>query len=175
MVDLFSKASIIHIPIGYDVGSINSLKPTTSPYADLTFDRGTGASVQSRFDGDGIIVFPGLDIPRINYEGGNGYWLLEPSSTNMIAWSDQLSRASDWVKIGLATVINNQAIAPTGTLIADEVNSGHATALNGLRVDKSVTSGDDYTFSFFAKKKGTDTNYVAIRFESYNSAFLEKR
>jgi len=178
MANLLEKASILITPTAYDNGSINAIKPKESPFGDLDFTRATSGSVvgtANRQNANGVLEEVAQNVPRIDYLGGEGHWLIEPQSTNLVTYSDELSQVSEWVKIGFATVNNNQAIAPTDTLIADEVLSGDNSALNGLRIDKSVVSGDDYTFSFFAKKKDTDTNYVAIRFDSFNSAFSLKR
>jgi len=63
--------------------------------ADFYFDRGTGGSVQSRVKGNQTIVFPQIETPRLDYTGGTGHWLIEPTSTNLITYSADFEQ-SNW-------------------------------------------------------------------------------
>jgi len=98
MANLLDKASIIITPTAYDVGSINAIKPKESPYADLTFDRGTSAT-QTRVDSNGNVSSVSQDVPRLDFEGDN-HWLIEPSATNLLNYSEDFSQYSGGTKVG---------------------------------------------------------------------------
>ena len=67
------------------------------------------------------------NIPRINYDsnGDNGHWLLEPTSTNEITYSEDFSQ-SDWSKTDV--LIENGYTAPDGSNTAYKVTNNGANA-----------------------------------------------
>ena len=67
------------------------------------------------------------NIPRINYDsnGENGHWLLEPTSTNEITYSEDFSQ-SDWSKTDV--LIENGYTAPDGSNTAYKITSNGANA-----------------------------------------------
>ena len=77
------------------IGVISNTSVKKITEADLTFDRGTGGSVQSRVKGNQTIVFPQIETPRLDYSGGVGHWLIEPTSTNLIIYSADFEQ-SNW-------------------------------------------------------------------------------
>ena len=98
------------------------------------------------------------DQPRLNYDISNGVvqscpsLLLEPASTNLVAYSEELSN-SNWIKIGSTEIISNNSTSPNGSLNSDKVNA--STTYNGIlgfQDGFSVLSSSDYSVSFFAKK-----------------------
>ena len=116
----------------------------------FTFDR---ASSATRVNKDGLIETVGADQPRVDYlNDSKGALKLEPSRTNLVAYSEDLSN-SNWVKISSTEIISNNTISPDGTLNADKVNaSTNYNSLLGFQDGFSVSSGFDYSISFFAKK-----------------------
>ena len=98
------------------------------------------------------------DQPRLNYDISNGVvqscpsLLLEPASTNLVIYSEELSN-SNWIKIGSTEIISNNSTSPNGSLNSDKVNA--STTYNGIlgfQDGFSVLSSSDYSVSFFAKK-----------------------
>ncbi len=90
------------------------------------------------------------DVPRLDWYNSNcPSLLLEPQRTNQLEYSDEFDN-SVWLKDDF-TVTTNQKIAPNGTLTADEVFENSATSARFLYQNISVTSGNDYTISFFVK------------------------
>lgn len=170
MADLLEKASIVITPTGYDVGSINAVKPSTSPFADLTFDRGTSATA-TRVGGNGFIQTVAQDLPRLDFLGGNNF-TIEPPSTNLFLYSEGFNQTSEWTRIGNAVGSINATTAPTGTDIGGQILSDNATSQQGLRETIAVSDAKSYTFSVFAKK--SDYDFICLRFLSTNSAFADK-
>ncbi len=123
----------------------NNFKPLP-----FTFERGSVATVVGK---DGLIKTVGANEPRVDYKDNtDGAMLLEPQRSNLVAYSQDLSN-SNWVKISSTEIISNNSISPNGTQNADKVNA--STSYNGIlgfQDGFSVSSGSDYSVSFFAKK-----------------------
>ena len=112
------------------------------------------------------------NLPRINYEGfsydgsgnvvpdsGCGSWLWEPQSTNLITQSELFS-GGFWGNYN-STITDNQTTAPDGLLTASKFSgtsdvTAHTLYLNAY----PVVSGNDYTYSVFAKKN--ENNFIQI-------------
>ena len=93
--------------------------------------------------------------------------LVEGSSTNLLPYSSDASQLSG-VK---NEVESNAAIAPDGTLTADKMRVDDAVGTgNSLRIGTwSVTSGQKYTISYYAK--AAELGFIVINFRNLNSAF----
>ena len=84
------------------------------------------------------------NIPRINYDsnGENGHWLLEPTSTNLLPYSEDFT---NWTKLNggtgsLPVVTSNTSISPSGEQNADTISFDKGAASGGgdyslLRLD----------------------------------------
>ena len=96
---------------------------------------------------DNVVVQEVIDtnnIPRINYDsnGENGHWLLEPTSTNLLPYSEDFS---GWTKLNggtgsLPVVTSNTSISPSGEQNADTISFNKGSASGGgdyslLRLD----------------------------------------
>ena len=118
---------------------------------DLEISREFGGG-NFNFDVDNVSVKEIIDtnnIPRISYDsnGDNGHILLEPTSTNLITYSEDFSQSS-W--INTYTLTPNSIISPDGSLNAYTIT---LPSVNGnLRTNVSVSSSTDYIFSFYAKR-----------------------
>ncbi len=110
------------------------------------------------------------DVPRLDWLNSNcPSLLLEPQRTNAFTYSQDFSN-SNWAKTEF-TVTSNEIIAPDGTLTASELFETSATSGKFLHQNTSVTTGNDYTISYFVKYQnkqfiqltgstGFDTPYV---------------
>ena len=87
-------------------------------------------------------------------DSGCGSWLLEDESTNLILNSENLSDSS-WQKSN-STIVSNSAISPSGYLNSDLLQENSSNSTHYCREILTVTSGVEYTLSFFAKKKDND-------------------
>ena len=132
-----------------------------SNYKPLPFDfsRGSNATVINK---DGLIETVGSGEPRIDYkDNSKGAMLLEPSRSNLIAYSNKFD--TYWSLLGLGTgsiptIINNSIISPDGNQNATEVilNVGNGTTTSdrsSIEVPITVTQGSEYSISFYIKGK----------------------
>ena len=145
--ELLEKASIVLTPTAYESGTLNSVKPSESPYdGDFDFTRGSTAT---RVNASSQVESVASNIPRIDYSDGVGKILLEPSSTNVIPYSEDFSQ---WTERDGASVESNYAVSPDGTQNADKLNFD---GTNNGRVEYPITSGivngSEYTFSVWLK------------------------
>jgi len=145
--------------------------------SDFDFDR---ASSATRINSSANVEDITSDLARINYDsnGDNGHILLEPTSTNLITYSEDFS---EWTTT-TATLTSNQS-SPDGYNNAYIIEDDDASAFE--RVDETITTvASSHTFSVFIKKKtsavssysgiqmGTGFSYVI--FDSYNGTYNQQ-
>ena len=95
--------------------------------------------------------------------------LIEEARTNLVTDSEEFDD-SMFTAVRLS-VTANQSLAPDGTSTADEiVEDSSASDTHILRLSSSVTTGNDYTFSVFAKR-ASGTRNILVSFRSTNGAF----
>ncbi len=88
-----------------------------------------------------------LDVPRIDFKNDTkGHLLLEPQSTNLVRYSEDLSQSS-WTKTKCS--LGNKVLSPNGTIsaykiIPNEENGKH-------EISRSISSYTTATVSLFAK------------------------
>ena len=119
---------------------------------------GTGAAYSGNISFISVKEVLG-DRPRLSYDITNGvvedkpHLLLEPSSTNLVTFSEDLSQ-SYWTKSD--TTINvNQSTSPDGNINADSIVSSTANSVHYLRHSYvAVSANTPYTYSFFIKSNG---------------------
>ncbi len=122
---------------------------------DFTFTRGSSAT---RINAQGLIETVSDTSSRLNYDLLNGkvdscpHYILEPSSTNLITYSEDFSN-SIWIKSN-ASITANQIVSPDGGLNADLLTSSSGSSLHSVNnnTSQTVTVGDNITLSVFAKK-----------------------
>jgi hypothetical protein len=146
--------SIAIIPSIFKQGVLGSVLPLNGA-ADLDFTR---ASSATRVNKDGLIETVSTGVPRLDYsDGGCPVLLIEPQSTNLITFSEDLSNAS-WSKSNI-TVTANIAISPKGSLDAVKLSETNITSSFSVRKTNQTVTGNRYTYSIFAKK-GERTNVI---------------
>ena len=164
------KPSILLTPTAYDNGSLHSVKPVLSPFADFDFTRGTAAT---RVNEQGLVAdVTDTNLPRIDYTDGTGSLLLEPQRTNLVTYSEDFSQSS-WQKqsAGVASapiVTSNYSISPDGTLNADRVvfniNAGTTSSDFSQIADQITNNIGDVTNSIWIKSNTTS---------NYNMSFVD--
>ena len=151
MSNLLEKASVILTPTAYNTSEALCVKPSDGT-GDFDFSRATDAT---RINSLGLIETIGINLPRINYEGGCGSWLFEPQSTNSVFQSNLLAAISGGI------VTPNAAISPDGTTNAIKVNFGTGSNSGGsISVGGgSASASTEYTISFYAKNFSGDGTF----------------
>ena len=129
----------------------NNFKPLP-----FTTTRDSGAT---RVNKEGLIEVVGNDIPRIDYtDSAEGALLLEPSRTNLITYSQEVS---NWSIISSGIVITNNTtdvLSPSGKNDASKVEFNAASKILG----QSPTLSGDY--SGFIYVKGTQGETIRFNF-----------
>jgi hypothetical protein len=167
MAAINPKPSILLTPTAYDNGSLHSVEPVLSPFADFDFSRGT---IATRVNEQGLIEdVTDTNLPRIDYTDGTGSLLLEPQSTNTATYSNDFTQGDVFngsgnpgVDEGVLT--SQQSTSPDGTnnawLLKDD-NSGGTGQPNTRFFGVSVNSNDFNTVSVFAKK-ALNNNFIIL-------------
>lgn len=126
------------------------------------------ASTATYFDSSGVLQTASIDEARTDHKYIDGQWveaglLLEGASTNLVTNSEDLNT---FTKTN-TTVTSNQINGLDGTLTADELTESSDAIAQNHRLSfttPSLTSGNDYTMSVFAKNNGRD--YLQLTFNS---------
>ncbi len=88
--------------------------------------------------------------PRFDYDG-SGVTIVEPVSTNLFTYSEQLNNVI-WSTAGNVTITANAAVAPDGTTTADTMTEVATNATHRIEYITSGTSvANQYTVSFYVK------------------------
>ena len=107
--DLLDKASIVLTPTGYSVGTIRNVKPSSTPFGDMSLVKN---GICTRVNEDGLVETVASDVPRIDYSKGDGAILCETSSVNQIRYSEDFSNAL-WTKAAI-TLTSSTGTNPKG-------------------------------------------------------------
>jgi len=158
--------SNVHIGLGASGNTVT----TTGSYTYYTTASGTTEfQIRPNSGGTGSIKIDNIsvkqiidtnNIPRINYDsnGENGHWLLEPTSTNLLPYSEDFS---EWTsKINIEVTLNNTT-SPEGVVNAAFINEDNDNAQHFIGTSTSFTSGQDVTVSVFAKKNQRDVLQIS--------------
>ena len=135
---------------------------------EFDFSRGTTATFIGE---DGLIQESAIDVPRIDFaDDTTGHLLLEPQSTNLVAYSEDFSQWQS--KVNGVVVTSNFAISPDGTQNADKV------VYNGTssgRLEISTGASGTNTQSIYLK---TDSGTQAVSIGTsncwYNRGYCNK-
>ena len=153
---------------GYNsfTGSISNISAKEVTDADFTFTRNDAGT---RVNASGNIESVGVDLPRIDYLGGSGSWLLEPEATNTATYSNDFSQGTIFISSSDASTTNgviitaNATTSPEGLTNASKIQIGTTNSgFNRLRyASVNMVSGNINTLSIFAKK-GSGVDWFGI-------------
>ena len=146
------------------MGLVYSFQPSgvkaTKAYAQVPNDTIADFTVVSDTDGtrvnkDGLIEQGAANVLRLDYsDGGCPVALLEPVSTNLV--TDYLGITGFTITSDV-TRTANYGISPDGTKNSTRLQFDTTTADNRTFVQSfDVTAGENYTFSFYAKRNDTN-------------------
>jgi len=170
-IGLLEKASLVITPNAYGIGVIYDVVPNTS-LGDLTVER---ATTGSRVNNAQLIQTEGINVPRLDYSKGTcPSWLIEPQETNILNYSEQFDNPF-WQKVAIGGVANpivtpNQAVAPDGTITADQVNFPSIGAGQTSIIFVPFTStGVNYSQSYYFKGLlGTEVIWITYTPDGIN-------
>ena len=182
-MSLYDKASLVQIPSGTKDGTLYSVLPANGD-GDFTHTR---ASSATRVNKDGLIESVASGVPRLDYPLIDGVvqdcpaLLLEPSRTNYLRYSEDLSQ-SNWVKTnagtGVApTVTANYAISPDGSQNASRVQfdlNGGTTISDRSRLYQDAGTGTSGSQAYSVYVKSNDTSTHTIVFRALGGSLFEK-
>jgi len=143
----------------------------SSGVGDFTFSRSGSAT---RINSQGLIETVADGVSRLNYPMIDGVvngcpsHLLEPERTNLQIYSEEFDNGI-WNKTR-ASITPNDAISPSGLLDANKlvgVSGSSSYIFDGI----SVTSGDVYTISVFAKYIDI-SEFVLLNFTQSGNAYF---
>lgn len=140
---------------------------SSRPQANTPFS--SRATTGTYFNSAGTMVTAPVNQPRLNYNFVGSAWtlptvLIEPASTNIITYSEQINNAA-WSKIAEGSrtgVTANAATAPDGNTTADlvYVYNGITSVSGGAYWPYTFTNGVTYTWSCFFKYVGYQYVYM---------------
>jgi len=145
----------------YSVGSYSLYTTATANGSDLLiYGRNTSGTA---FSIDNVSVKEIIDtnnIPRISYDsnGDNGHILLEPTSTNLLPYSEDFS---EWTSKTNIEVTLNNTTSPQGVVNAAFINEDNDNAQHFVGQSISITSGQDICISVYAKKNQRDVLQIS--------------
>jgi len=175
-IGLLDKASLVITPNAYNTAILYDVVPNTV-LGDMDVIRATTAT---RVNANGLIETVGLNIPRLDYSKGTcPSVLIEPQETNILNYSEEFDNPF-WFKGAVGGVANpivtpNQAVAPNGTLTADQVDfpSIGSGQVSIIFVPFSTATTENYTQSFYIKGLlGTEVIWITYTTDGVN--FLTK-
>ena len=143
------------------VGTVDNVSVKEVISADFTFDR---SSTATRVNKDGYIETVAADVPRLDYPLIDGVvqdcpsLLLEPSRTNLVAYSEDFSDSS-WTKSG-PTLTYNQGTSPDGNNNATKMIPSTSSTSQDIFATVTASGSTAYTRSFFAKADGYNWIYI---------------
>ena len=176
MANLLEKASIVLTPTGYSEDAIHNIKPSETPFGDITLTNQSTTS--TRVNKNGLVVNNASNIPRIDYSKGEGAILVERFSRNVVRYSEDFSNAL-WTKSaiditsstktnprGVSQTIYNisRAPAPGDGLFATfaQTPSGQGTGVS-IWIKRTAGAGSTGNVWIGSGKQGSATgNYVAV-------------
>ena len=130
--------------------------------ADFDFTRGSSAT---RVNEKGLIEdVTDTNLPRIDYTNGEGSLLLEPQSTNLITYSEDLNQIftnKSTSGDGSFTVTPNYGISPSGTNTATRIQLSASFGSYADVAHLTSSLNGTYTYSVYIKSlSGTPTMYL---------------
>tara|TARA_B110000967_G_scaffold100219_1_gene102894 strand:+ start:18 stop:1145 length:1128 start_codon:yes stop_codon:yes gene_type:complete len=131
-------------------GSLLAYNDENNNFKPLPFTT-TRASSATVVNKQGLIETVGSGIPRIDFsDDANGALLLEPTSTNLVVYSEDFTQ-TNWTNSSGTQLSSTTTVTPSGSTNAVRVkNVGGAN--NDLRSVVSITSGLTYTNSVYIRR-----------------------
>ena len=96
-----------------------------------------------------------FDLARVDYTDGTSSLLVEPQRTNLVTNSEDFNSwyAQDYVTV---TEDTSETTSPSGNNTASKITINSVSTIRRLYEVVTTSSGNDYTFTVYAKKGTTD-------------------
>jgi len=94
-----------------------------------------------------IEITDDTNLPRIDYTGGEGHWLFEPQSTNLIPYSEDFSQ---WIASGCTVGNSSSVVSPSNSNNIGIITGTIGTVAKFARINV-ITSSSILTYSAFFK------------------------
>ena len=114
-----------------------------------------------------IEITDDTNLPRIDYTGGEGHWLFEPQSTNLIPYSEDFSTYSVYTG---ASIQQNYSTSPDGLQNATKLN---LSANSFSRIEQIISgsfASQTHTVSLWAR---CASNTEAFRLKCTNRGYVD--
>lgn len=151
------------------VAQLTTLK--SGAFSDLLSVSSTRTSTASSYvDSDGVMKFNATsDVPRFTWLGGKRRLVVDPASTNLRTYSQELGNAA-WAKTS-CTVTDDVVTAPDGTMTGDKIvyNSG-ALGYVSQNNPYSFTSGSAVAISHFYKAAERSSTSILVSNGAFGGA-----
>ena len=162
--DIPNKASIVLTPTGYSEDKIGSAIPVDGN-GDFTFARNSSAT---RVNQAGLIeASQSNDTPRLDYTTGQGAFLIEPQSTNLITKSEQ---PANWTytefgsgSAGTITTGKVDMFGSTNAVQVDFPSDAENVSINFGIATSSASSSTSYATSIYIKLLTSETKNIQFR------------
>jgi len=146
--DLLKEASVIVTPTATSIGKLYTQKPLGSSDAfDFVRD-----SVATRVNSLGLIETVADSVPRIDYTDGEPSLLIEPSRTNLLTYSSDLTNPAWGTTAVLQT--SQSVTAPDGSGTVTKVAAESVSDLHIIYQTIALTQGNEVTQTYFVKDAG---------------------
>jgi len=158
---------------GYTAASANGTYTQYFTATDTTLAIERGSACDLYVDNVSVkdITFStDVDLARINYDsnGDNGHILLEPTSTNLVPYSEDFSA---WAKGNIT--FGDDVTSPDGTTNATTLNVPDSS--DYFYENYTVVASTTYTFSFFVKRGTLDSSsFLLSIYDDSNNAFISE-
>jgi len=140
----------------------------TSPTLYLGYiDNGTYTGTIDNISVKDVTFSTDVDLARINYDsnGENGHILLEPTSTNLVTYSEDIDSLNDGegeVGVNSTLTYESDVVAPDGSLGVYRIQNP-ATASTYLQVTNNTTAAQSMSVWVKAKTVGTNNQFTLYR------------
>ena len=118
----------------------------------VTFTRNSTGTYYDKF---GVLRTAAAGVPRIDHDPVTGECrglLIESAATNLLTYSEQFDNAA-WAKIN-TSIGADKVASPAGTMTADLLIDTTDNIAHSINQSISVTAGQPYSFSVYAKYSG---------------------
>ena len=127
---------------------------------EFDFSRGSTATYVGR---DGLIASAASGVPRIDFTNDTkGHLLLEPSRTNYVTYSNDISQFTTVTVGGTLTETANYAKAPNGENEATRLQMSASGSNFSVKSTNTTAFNDDYYGSIYLKSNTTENQEIAI-------------
>ena len=114
-----------------------------------------------------IEITDDTNLPRIDYTGGEGHWLFEPQSTNLIPYSEDFSTYSAFTG---ASIQQNYSTSPDGLQNATKLNFSANSFSRIEQVISGSFASQTHTVSLWAR---CASNTEAFRLKCTNRGYVD--